>query len=554
MPPSVEAHLLSYLIGLPAGTALALLALGGLHHALFRARGLPESVWRIAGLGATTLNFALASVGLLGAFDPERMGPQLAESVAWVPTLGVHYFVGVDGISLFIVVLTTLLFPLAILASWKQVDRSLRSFVFLLLFLESALLAAFLAQNAALFYLAWQIVLLAMFFLIGIFGGARRVRAATRFLVMSGLGSAALLGALLTVAISGAAPGAPPTLDLVAPPGGFGPGLLDAAIAQAVAPSAPFRVLLGFGLAFGLMIPLFPLHGWLPDALGEAPTAITALIAGAGIELGAYGLLRFALPLCPEPVDEWASVVSCMAILGIVYGSLLAAVQTDLKRLVAWWTIAQLGFVVLGIFSLEVHGLTGSVILLSSHGLTVAALCFLIGAVVERRGTAEISAYGGLARPMPVFAALFGLAVLAAMGMPAFLGFIGGFTIILSSFAIGPGIGLMAITGTTLIAACWAWTYRRIALGPVENPENRGLIDLDWRERIVVIALLAPLLWFGLQPDPALRRIEPSVLELLRQMDERRMGAPDTLPWEEPGEIGEAFETTRRDTDRRMRL
>lgn len=548
MLPLLEGHVLSALIGLPAGTALALFVLGALHHALFGARGLPETVWRVAGLVATVLAFALAAFGILAAFDLERMGPQLVEYVPWVPSLGVHYFVGVDGISLFLVLLTTLLFPLAFVASWKQVDRSLRSFVLLILFLESGLLGVLLAQNTAFFFLAWQATWLPMFFLIGIFGGARRVRAATRFLMVSGFASACLLVALLTVSYLAGAPDAAPLFDLATPPGGVGPGLLDSPMIDPDGAewlsSGPAWLFFAFVVAFGVMIPIVPFHAWLPDVLGEAPSAITALIAAVGIKLGAYGLLRFALPLCPASVAEWAPAFSCLATIAIVYGSLVAAVQTDLKRLVAWWTIAQLGLVLLGIFSLEVHGLTGSVILLSSHGLTVAALYFLVGSVIERRGTAEIVAYGGLARPMPVFAVLFGLAVLSAMGMPAFVGFVGGFTILLSSFASGPGIGMAALVGTLLTAGYWAWTYRRVALGPVENAENRGLIDLDWRERIVVIVLLLPLLWTGLQPGPVLRRVEPSVLDLLRQMDDRRMAPPPVDHYERP-DRGDGFELIR---------
>ncbi len=552
MPPQIEGHVLSWLIGLPAGTALALLALGALHHALFGARGLPEVIWRLAGLFSTTLTFALGAVGILADFDPERMGPQLVEFVPWIPSLGVHYFVGVDGISLFLVLLTTLLFPLTMLASWKQVDRSLRSFVLLLMFLESGLLGVLLAQNTALFFLAWQATWLPLFFLIGIFGGARRVRTATRFVMVSALASACLLVALLTVSHLSGAPGSAPLLDLATPPAGFGPGLLDSAMldpemARGTSPG-PSWLFFAFVLAFGLMIPLVPFHAWLPDALGEAPVAITALIAAVGIKLGAYGLLRFALPLCPQPAAQWAPALACLAIIGILYASLIAAVQTDLKRLVAWWTIAQLGLVVLGIFSLEVHGLTGSVILLSSHGMTVAALYFLVGAAVERRGTAEIVAYGGLARPMPVFAVLLGLCVLSAMGMPAFVGFVGAFTIVLSSFSSGPAVGLTALAGSVLAAGYWAWTFRRVALGPVENAENRGLIDLDWRERCVVIVLLLPLVWFGVHPGPVLRRVEPSVLELLRQMDDRRMAPLPIERFERP-DRGDEFELIRLDVD-----
>jgi NADH-quinone oxidoreductase subunit M len=488
---------------------------------------LPEGVWRVVGLGGSVATFVIAIASVLGGFDPEHLGPQHVEYAPWVPAAGVSYFVGVDGISLFLVLLTTGLVPLTLLSARRQVERSARSFVFFVLLLESGLLGVFLALNAALFFLAWQATLVPVFFLIGIWGGSRRVRAATRFLAVWGLGSALLLVALLSVA--GGADGVT-RFDMLTPPGGVGPGLLEAALPRGqvvwlgrVDQAWLFLALL---VGFGLTVPIVPLHGWLLDAESEAPMSALTLLTAVGLKMGAYGMLRFALPLCPDAVAEWGPFLYGIALVGIVYGSLLAAAQTDLRRLVAWWTLAQLGFVLLGTFSLEQNGLTGSVIAMLSHGLTAAALLLLVGAIAERRGSYEISALGGLARPMPVFSAFLGLAILAAMGTPTLSGFVGDLLVVVAGFQVDVTVGLVALVGWVIGAGCLAWAYRRIALGPVENPENRGLIDLDWRERGTLLAVLIPIIWIGLYPNPVLRRIEPSVLELLRQIDERRVVAP----------------------------
>lgn len=525
MASLIDDHLLSGLVLLPAGSALALLLVSGVVSGLFRGRGLPNWAFRAVGLLASTLTFGVA-IRLLRAFDPEVIGHQFVEYRPWIADAGVNWFLAVDGISLFLVVLTTGLVPLTLLVSWRPIDRSQRSFVFHVLMLESGLLGVFLAQNVALFFFAWQATLLPLFFLIGVWGGSRRLRAATRFIVVWGLGSLLMLVALLAIAYPA---GGPQTLNWVAAPGSTTPGLLQAAglgsagVLGRVDQAWLFVALL---LAFGLVIPIVPLHGWLPEAESEAPIAATVLMTAVGLKIGTYGMIRFALPLCPDVISEWASGLYGLALLGILYGSLLAAAQTDLRRLVAWWSVAQFGFVLLGTFSLEVQGLTGGIVAMLSHGLTAAALLFLLGAIADRRGSYEVSAFGGLAKPMPVFAVLLGAATLSAMGTPAFSGFVGDLLVLVASFQVHVGVGLVALLGWAIVAGGLAWTYRRVALGPVEKPENRGLIDLGWGERFVLLAVLVPILFIGLYPNPVLRRIEPSVLELLRQVDERRVPMP----------------------------
>jgi NADH-quinone oxidoreductase subunit M len=539
----LDGHVLSWVIALPGVTALVLLATGAVLSGLMELSGLRGEAWRAIGLVASVATFGIACMGVLGGFDPERFGLQLVEHAPWIPSAGIAWFVGVDGISLFLVVLVTGLVPLVLLASWRQIDRSLRSFVFHLLVLETGLLLVLLAQDAVLFFLGWQATLLPMYFLIGIWGGSRRVRAATRFLVVSGVGSALLLVAILalgTVVHGAAAPG----FALATPPGASAAGLLDAAMPATAGFGAQGWLFLAFVLAFGLAIPIVPLHAWLPDAHSEAPPAVTALLAAVGVKMGAYGLLRFALPLCPDAALAFAPALSALALAGILYGAWLATVQRDLERLVAWWTIAQLGFVLLGLFSAEVHGVTGAVIAMVSHGLVVAALLFLIGSIAERRDSTEIGAFGGLARPMPVFAALLALVAMSAMGVPLLSGFVGDGLVVLAGFGLTPWVGLLATGGWVMSALAWGWAYRRVALGPVHNPENRGLIDLDWRERAVVLVLLVPIVWIGVSPGPVLRRVEPAVLELMRQMDDRRTGTLAVPPAEgragEPGAAASA--------------
>ncbi len=533
MPAFVDDHVLRIVIGLPAATALLLLGVNALVVALLPFRGLPDRVWGAAGIAASGLTFALAVRSVLLAFDPEQIGHQLVEHVPWIPSVGVSWFVGVDGISLFLVLLTTGLVPLTLITAWHQIDRALRSFVFCVLVLETGLLGVFLALDAALFFVSWQLTLLPVFLLIGIWGGSRRVRAAMRFMVVWGLSSALLLLALLAVSDGGG-------FALVTPPGGTAPGLLDSATLAGGSAAFGFVdqawLFVALLAAFGLTVPIVPLHGWLLDAESEAPMAAAALLTAVGFKVGAYGLLRLVLPLCPDVVDEWRAPLFALSLVTIVYGSLLAAAQADLRRLVAWWTVAQLGFVLLGIFSLQVHGLVGVVVAMLSHGLTASALLVLVGAIADRRGTVEISAFGGLARPMPVFAALFGLAMLSAMGTPALAGFVGDLLIVLAGFGIAASVGIAALVGWVLGAATLAWVYRRVALGPVANPENRGLIDLGWRERGILLALLVPLLWIGVHPNPVLRRVEPSVLEWMRLIDERRVEVPTPIEGAAPGE------------------
>lgn len=507
--------LLGLVTFLPLLVGLLLLATG---------RSLPVAVWRATGLLATLATFVLA-LGLWTGYDPVDGGYQFVERLEWLPEFGIRYFVGIDGISLPLVLLTTFLMPLTLLATLNDIEKSARSYIFFMLFLETGLLGAFVSLNLFVFYVFWEVTLVPMYFLIGIWGGPRRVYAAIKFFLFTTLGSMLMFVALLVVyRLNFEQSGGVLNFDWVAIPGSTDLGILDTRVPVAGAAqwwrTQPF-LFAAFAIAFAIKVPMVPLHTWLPDAHVEAPTGGSVILAGVLLKLGAYGFLRFALPLFPDAALEATPIMLGLALTGIVFGSLVAMVQTDIKKLVAYSSVAHLGFVMLGVFAFNSQGVSGGVLLMVSHGLSTGALFILVGYLYRRRQTRNIEDFGGVARPMPVFAAMLGVVMMASIGLPGLSGFVGEFLILLGTFSSHPWIAAAACSGIVLGAGYMLWMYRRVMLGPVENPENRGLIDLDWRERVVVVALIAPMLWIGVQPDPVLRRIEPAAVATLRIIDER---------------------------------
>jgi len=497
--------------------------------------GLPVGAWRACTLMIAALTFAL-SLGLWSGYDPTETGFQLVEYAPWLPELGVHYFVGIDGISLLLVLLTTFLIPIVLVATWYERASGTRSFLFLVLALETGMIGAFVSLNLFQFYLFWELMLVPMYFIIGIWGGPRRVYAAMKFFLFTMFGSLLMLVAILVLYYlnfeqQGAlGQEALLTLDFARPPGG-GPALIDTLVARAGEDlwwkTQPY--LFGaFAIAFAIKVPLVPFHTWLPDAHVEAPTAGSVVLAGVLLKMGAYGFVRFALPLFPAAAVEFTPLVFALSLVGILYGGLIAMVQEDVKKLVAYSSVAHVGFVMLGMFAFNVEGLEGSLLQMVHHGLATGALFLLVGMIYERRHTRRIDAFGGIAKPMPVFAALFGIVMMASIGLPSLGGFVGEFLILLGAFRASPWVGATATLGVVLAAAYMLWMYRRVMLGPVENPENRGLIDLGLRERAVVLALLVPIVWIGVYPKPFLSRLHPPVLELLHTLE--RHGAPPAEP------------------------
>jgi NADH-quinone oxidoreductase subunit M len=496
---------------------------------LFTGKRLPERVWQLLALAAMALTFA-SSLPLWTNYDLVEGGYQFVERAPWIEDWGIHYFVGIDGISLVLVLLTTFLMPIALLASWNDVGRDVRSYVFFMLLLETGVLGALTSLNLFVFYAFWELMLIPMAFIIGIWGGPQRVVAAVKFFVFNMLGSVLMLVALLVVYrlnqeqgggvlnfdwVASAAPaesGALGWIDTRVPIWG------DEGVEWWRTQHCLFAAL---ALAFAIKVPLVPFHTWLPDAQVEAPTGGSVVLAAVLLKMGAYGFIRFALPLFPNAAIDFTGLVSGLALAGIVYGSLIAMVQTDLKRLVAYASVAQLGFVMLGLFALNAQGLAGGVLQMVNHGLSTGALLVLVGFLYERRKTRVIDAFGGVARPMPVYAAMFAVVMLSSIGLPALNGFVGEFLILLGTFEASPWTAVGAAVGGVLLAGCMLWAYRRVMLGPVDNPENRALIDLGLRERVVMLALIVPIIGIGIYPDAALRRIEPSVVRTLRLVEAR---------------------------------
>jgi NADH-quinone oxidoreductase subunit M len=422
--------------------------------------------------------------------------------------------------------------PIVLLASWTDIARSVRSYVFFMLFLETGMLGAFVSLNVFQFYLFWELMLVPMYFIIGIWGGPRRIYAAVKFFLFTMLGSLLMLGAILVVYYLFSEQTGQLNFDLIAPPGSTAPALLDTRIpltGEAVWWKTQYWLFAAFALAFAVKVPMVPLHTWLPDAHVEAPTAGSVVLAGVLLKMGTYGFVRFALPLFPAAAVEWTPVMFALALVGIIYGALVAMVQDDVKKLVAYSSVAHLGFVMLGIFALNVHGLDGGVLQMVNHGLSTGALFILVGMLYERRHTRRIVDFGGVAKPMPVFAACFGIVTMSSIGLPLLNGFVGEFLILLGAFLVNPLVATAATSGVVLAAVYMLWMYQRVFFGPVEVAENRSLIDLGLREKLVMVALIVPIIWIGVYPNPLLRRIEPSVIELLRVVDLRRT-PPGTPP------------------------
>ena len=533
----LDAHLLTVVTFLPLATGLLLILL----------RGLPEQVWKITAVGATTLTFVL-SLRLWFGFDPTRTGYQFVEYATWLPSWGVHYFVGIDGMSLLLVMLTTFLMPLVLVGSWNDPKRQVKNFVFFNLFLETGMLGAFLALNVFPFYVFWELMLLPMYFIIGIWGGPRRVYAAVKFFLFTMVGSLLMLVAILVIYSLHQQQFGVANFDLVQHASNSSPALLDTSIplaGQAVWWKTQPWLFAAFALAFGIKVPIVPFHTWLPDAHTEAPTAGSVVLAGVLLKMGTYGFVRFALPLFPVATEQAVPLMFALALLGILYGALVAMVQTDIKKLVAYSSVAHLGFVMLGIFALNEEGLEGSILQMVNHGLSTGALFLLVGMVYERRHTREIAAFGGIARPMPVFALLFGIVAMSSIGLPGLNGFVGEFLILAGAFLASPWVGATASFGVVLAAAYLLWAYRRVFFGPVEEPENRSLIDLSFREMFVVLAMLIPIVWIGVAPSPFLRRLDASVGELLHQMEQKKAVARDAGPHELIAELAIPAEAQR---------
>jgi len=490
-----QSLLLTVLIFLPMAGVLALLVLRSDDHDWIR---------RLA-LVAALAEF-LFSLLLLRGFDAANGTFQFQEFRNWIPSLGIHYHLGMDGISLFLVLLSTFLTPIAMLASWNSIQERVKAFFIALLVLETGMIGVFLSLDLILFFLFWEAMLIPMYFLIGVWGHGRRIYAAIKFILYTMFGSILMFVAMIWLAQLAH------TFDIVA--------IQERLMTGQLLLSSRTEMLLfaAFFVAFAIKVPLFPFHTWLPDAHTEAPTAGSILLAGVLLKMGAYGMLRFCLPLFPDASRRFAPEVATLAIIGIIYGALVAMVQTDLKRLVAYSSVSHMGFIVLGIFALHPISENGAVFQMLAHGVTTGALFLAVGMLYDRRHTFEIREYGGLATPMPVLAAFYLFICFASAGLPMLNGFVGEFLILIGTFVRHASWASWAALGVIFSAVYLLWSYQRVFFGPVTQERNRTLTDASVRERSLLAVMAVMILWMGIGSTGFTRRIEPSVTYLLETM------------------------------------
>jgi len=455
-------------------------------------------------LAVAVVEFAI-SIPMWWTFVPQG-GMQFRLDAPWLPAWGIHYSVGVDGISLFLVLLTTFLVPLSVLGSYVNITTRERGFYALLLVLTSGMIGVFVALDLFLFYVMWEVMLIPMYFIIGVWGGAGRLYAAIKFFIYTMLGSLLMLVAIITlVFLVGQRTGSYSFSyeQLMAGLGDLGP--------------VGSWLFGAFFLAFAIKVPVFPFHTWLPDAHTEAPTAGSVILAGVLLKMGTYGFLRFAFPFFPAIAQHPAiqTTIVALSLVGIIYGGLVAMVQPDFKRLIAYSSVAHLGFVMLGIWALTLQSVQGALLVMINHGISTGALFFLVGMIYERRHSRLIEAYGGIARVVPLFAAILTVVSLSSIGLPGTNGFVGEFLVLLGAFQTHPVAATVATSGVIVAAAYLLWALQRMIYNPLDKPENEKLLDLTPRELAVLLPLLACIVWLGVYPKPFLERMEPAAQHFL---------------------------------------
>jgi len=451
------------------------------------------------------------SLGMLASFHTGQGGMQMVEHHRWIPAFGASYKVGVDGISLFLVVLTTFLIPICVAASWK-VEKNPKLFMGLLLAIETAVVGVFLAQDLLLFYVFWEGMLVPMYFLIGYWGYERRIYAAVKFFIYTLLGGLLMFAGILVLAFHARSQ--------------LGHFTFDLAQIQTVAISASLQrwLFLAFFAAFAIKVPLFPVHTWLPDAHTEAPTAGSVILAGVLLKLGGYGFLRYAVFLFPRAAKEFAPWIVALALIGILYGALVALMQRDLKRLVAYSSVAHLGFVVLGIFAFSLTSLQGASLQMISHGISTGGLFLLVGMLYERRHTRMIEDFGGLGAITPIFGGIFLIVALSSLGLPGLNGFVGEFLVLIGTFGAHRAWAILGAIGVILAALYLLWSYQRVWHGPIVHEENRRVLDLDRREKLVMAPILAMIVLIGVYPKPFLDRMGPSLSTVVQRVQQANPG------------------------------
>jgi len=486
--------ILSVAIFLPLAGAILLLFMRG------------ERSIKVTALITAIINFPL-SLFLFSRFDVGADRFQFGEFIPWVPSYNINYILGIDGITIFLILLTTLLAPLCILCSWTAIERRVKEFMFCLLIMETAMIGVFCALDFILFYVFWEAMLIPMYFLIGIWGGRRRIYASVKFFIYTMAGSLLMLAAILWLYFDHQGRTGVYTFAL-------------SAYGNSAAGGTGMLLFLAFALAFAIKVPLWPFHTWLPDAHVEAPTAGSVILAGVLLKMGTYGLLRFAFPLFPQAAMQFAPVLAVLAVIGIVYGALVAMVQPDMKKLVAYSSVSHLGFVVLGITAMNLQGVQGAVYQMLNHGVSTGALFLIVGMLSDRRHTRLIAEFGGLKHVMPRLVAAFFVITLSSIGLPGLNGFVGEFLILLGAFAWNPWLAAVAASGVILSAVYMLWMFQRVNYGPVTNPKNEGLPDMDRREGWVLVPAIAMAVFMGVAPWVFLNPMKPAVERIVLRMAE----------------------------------
>lgn len=475
-----------------------------------------ETLIKAYALGVTIITF-IASLFLYFSFNPANGDFQFVEKTMWISLFNTHYFLGIDGISLLLVVLSTFIMPLCILASWNTITKNIKNYYFLILILLGGLIGVFCALDLILFYVFWEFILIPMYFLIGIWGGENRVYATVKFFLYTMFGSVLLLIGIVWLGFLCA-----PMLGMFS---------TDLVALKSVSLNLPVNLqtylFILFTLSFLIKVPLFPFHTWLPDAHVQAPTAGSIILAALLLKMGTYGLIRFSLTLFPAGFITLTPYIVTLAVIGIVYGALLSIVQKDMKKLVAYSSVSHLGFIVLGIFALTQEAFQGGVIQMINHGLSTGALFMLVGMIYERRHTKEIAQFGGLMKVMPVFSVLFMIVVFSSIGLPGLNGFIGEFLVLIGSYN-APNLGtniyvIISTTAVILSAVYLLWLYQRVMLGPIEKEENKKLRDISKMELAAILPIIVFIVWIGVSPNTFLSITENSVKNILMNFEQAKV-------------------------------
>lgn len=469
-----------------------------------------DAMQRYIALGVSIVTFFI-SIPLVMNFQ-QTAAYQFEEKFNWISVgpFQMSYHMGIDGISLWLVMLTTFIMPIAILSTWTAVETKVKEYMICLLFLEVGMLGAFVSLDLFLFYIFWELMLIPMYFIIGIWGGKNKIYAAVKFFIYTMVGSLLMLVALITLY--------------------FKAGGGDFNIAHfyevTLDPTTQTWMFLAFALAFAIKVPMFPLHTWLPDAHTEAPTAGSVILAAVLLKMGTYGFVRFAMPLFPDATARFTPLIATLSVIGIIYAALVAMVQEDVKKLVAYSSVAHLGFVMLGVFALNQQGIAGGLLQMLNHGISTGALFLIVGFIYERRHTRLITDFGGLSKQMPIFATIFMIVTLSSIGLPGTNGFVGEFLILLGSYESNlRWFSLVATSGVILSAVYMLWMYQRVMFGELNNPKNQVLKDLNAREIAIMLPLLALIFVMGVYPTPFIDKMNPSIEKLIAQTTGKRQVA-----------------------------